>query len=127
MSQPLPPYDAIPAAWASLSPEVQTDLGCMLLEWTFASFVAGDVFAEENRYCNEAIRNDAARREHTLLNAFDEKIWALFPDLFGPDDGDPAWAWRDLNELGQIVGRRSIALEAARWALTAEQKRGGRR
>ena len=60
--RPPPPFDAIPAAWASLPPEVQAWMGCKLIEWVFADFVAGDAYAEHDKLCDQVVRDSADRR-----------------------------------------------------------------
>ena len=106
MSRPLPPYWAIPTAWAGLPPAVQAELGCALIEWTLAEFVFGDGCPDEYQYCTAEIRDEACERSQRVFGAIEGKVRGVLPDLFGPepcpaipDGGDPEWAWRDRDEL----------------------------
>lgn len=138
----LPPYDNIPQAWAALSPKVQADLGCALVEWVLADFVYGDGCPDEYQYCTDEIRGEACERESRLLNSLPASVRAELPDLFGPepgsafpDGGDPEWAWRDEGELLALAaefraeGRKSakrlrVVMERLRtFAVPAEPRR----
>lgn len=112
MNRPLPPYDAIPAAWAALTPEQQADIGCSLVEYCLAAFVGGDNFAECDHYGTEAMREDAGKRESALLNSFDRKMWALFPQFFGEEGCDPPWAWHDQAEFEERIRDREAKIAA---------------
>lgn len=89
------------AAWDRLSPEVQADLGVMLIEQVLASFVFGDLMPPEVTYCSREIREAACEREDAIFGTIYGRVWAALPEIFGPDDCDPPWAWRETGSVSE--------------------------
>lgn len=103
MNRQPPPFDAIPAAWASLPADAQANLGCMLIEYVFADFVSGEAYSAHDQYCTDGIRNEAAGRRDEVLNTMMPMVMDHLPDLFGGEEQDPPWAWRGTEEYDAAI------------------------
>lgn len=79
-------------AWRLLSPATQAEIGAAVIGMYLAQYVHGDDMAEADQFLDADLRNSACDVEHDLLNRLDDRLWALFPDLYGPDGEHPAWA-----------------------------------
>ncbi|GJE57353.1 hypothetical protein [Methylobacterium thuringiense] len=79
-------------AWHRLSPATQAEIGAAVIGMALAEYVYGDGMAEADQFLDDGLRSSAADVSHDLLNAIGPRLWALFPDLYGPDGDHPAWA-----------------------------------
>ncbi|MCJ2012650.1 hypothetical protein [Methylobacterium sp. J-076] len=88
MPLPFTPADA----WHLLSPTTQAEIGAAVIGMALAQYVHGDSMAEADCFHDDALRDAASEVEHDILNRMDDRLWTLFPDLYGPDGDHPAWA-----------------------------------
>lgn len=79
-------------AWHLLSPETQTEIGAAVIGMALADYVSGDMHDKADRFHDEALRGNCMTVRDEILGALDDRLWALFPDLYGPDGDHPAWA-----------------------------------
>ena len=79
-------------AWHMLSPATQAEIGAAAIGMALAQYVHGDSMAEADCFCDDALREAASEVEHDILNRMDDRLWTLFPDLYGPDGDHPRWA-----------------------------------
>ena len=79
-------------AWHRLSAATQAEIGAAVIGMYLAQYVHGDDMAKADRFHDDALRDAACDVEHDILNRLDDRLWALFPDLYGPDGDHPAWA-----------------------------------
>ncbi|KQT56105.1 hypothetical protein ASG52_24620 [Methylobacterium sp. Leaf456] len=79
-------------AWHLLSPATQAEIGAAVIGMALAEYVAGDGREDEDQFHDEELRGAAIDTQHDLLNAITPRLWALLPDLYGPDGDHPAWA-----------------------------------
>ncbi|SDO18308.1 hypothetical protein SAMN05216360_11612 [Methylobacterium phyllostachyos] len=79
-------------AWHLLSPETQAEIGTAVIGMELAQYVYGDGRADADQFKDDALRSAASDVAHDLLNRIDDRLWALLPDLYGPDGDHPAWA-----------------------------------
>jgi len=90
---PRMPLPFAPAeAWRLLSPATQAEIGAAVIGMHLAQYVHGDSVAEADCFLDGDLRDDASDVEHDILNRMDDRLWTLFPDLYGPDGDHPAWA-----------------------------------
>ena len=88
MPLPFTPADA----WHLLSPATQAEIGAAVIGVVLAEYVSGDMHGDADRFHDEALRGDAMDAGSDLLTRIEQRLWALFPDLYGPDGDHPAWA-----------------------------------
>ena len=87
------PLPVTPAqAWHLLSPATQAEIGAAVIGMVLAEYVSGDMHGDADRFHNEALRGDAMDVGSDLLTRIEQRLWVLFPDLYGPDGDHPAWA-----------------------------------
>lgn len=79
-------------AWHMLSSSTQAEIGGAVIGMILAQYVHGDGHNEADRFCDDALREAASEVEHDILNRMDDRLWALFPDLYGPHGDHPRWA-----------------------------------
>lgn len=79
-------------AWRLLSPETQVEIGAAVVGMVLADYVSGDMHAEADCFHDDALRGDCTDARDALLNRIGDRLWSLFPDLYGPDGDHPAWA-----------------------------------
>lgn len=79
-------------AWHLLSPATQAEIGAAVIGMHLAQYVHGDSMAEADCFRDEGLREAASDVEHDILNRMDDRLWTLFPDLYGPDGDHPRWA-----------------------------------
>lgn len=79
-------------AWARLSPATQAEIGAAVIGMHLAQYIHGDGFDVRDQFLDEELRGDACDVEHDILNRLDDRLWVLFPDLYGPNGDHPAWA-----------------------------------
>ncbi|UIY45769.1 hypothetical protein [Methylobacterium radiotolerans] len=79
-------------AWHMLSPATQVEIGAAVLGMALADYVSGDMHDEADHFHDDALRGDAMDVRDTLLNRISDRLWSLFPNLYGPDGDHPAWA-----------------------------------
>jgi hypothetical protein len=79
-------------AWHLLSPATQAEIGAAVIGMHLAQYVHGDSMAEADCFRDGDLREAASEVEHDILNRMDDRLWALFPDLYGPDGDHPRWA-----------------------------------
>lgn len=79
-------------AWRLLSPATQAEIGAAVIGMALAQYMHGDAMAEADQFHDDALREAASDVEHDILNRLDDRLWALLPDLYGPDGDHPQWA-----------------------------------
>lgn len=79
-------------AWRLLTPETQAEIGAAVIGMHLAQYVFGDGQADADHFLDGDLREAACEVEHDILNRMDDRLWALFPDLYGPDGDHPRWA-----------------------------------
>lgn len=79
-------------AWARLSPTTQAEIGAAVIGMALAEYIAGEDYADENRFLDADLRDDAWQVNHDLLNGITPRLWSLFPELYGPEGDHPRWA-----------------------------------
>lgn len=79
-------------AWRLLSPATQAEIGAAVIGMELAQYVYGDGRANADQFTDEALRSDASDVADAILNQMPDRLWALLPDLYGPDGDHPAWA-----------------------------------
>ncbi|WP_342167032.1 hypothetical protein [Methylobacterium sp. SD21] len=79
-------------AWHLLSPATQSEIGAAVIGMALAQYIHGDSMAEADCFRDDALREAASEVEHDILNRMDDRLWTLFPDLYGPDGDHPRWA-----------------------------------
>ena len=79
-------------AWHLLSPNTQAEIGAAVLGMALADYVSGDMHDEADHFHDDALRGDCMDARDTLLNRISDRLWSLFPDLYGPEGDHPAWA-----------------------------------
>ena len=79
-------------AWHLLSPATQAEIGAAVIGMHLAQYVHGDGMAEADCFRDGDLREAASEVEHDILNRMDDRLWTLFPDLYGPDGDHPRWA-----------------------------------
>lgn len=79
-------------AWRLLSPATQAEIGAAVIGMVLAEYVSGDMHGDADRFHDEALRGDAMDTGSDLLTRIEQRLWVLFPDLYGPDGDHPAWA-----------------------------------
>ncbi len=79
-------------AWHRLSPATQAEIGAAVIGMYLAQYIHGDGLAEADQFLDDDLRCRAADVEHDILNRMDDRLWTLFPELYGPDGDHPAWA-----------------------------------
>ena len=79
-------------AWHLLSPATQAEIGAAVIGMALAQYIHGDSMAEADCFRDDALREAASEVEHDILNQMDDRLWTLFPDLYGPDGDHPRWA-----------------------------------
>ncbi|GJD58367.1 hypothetical protein [Methylobacterium dankookense] len=79
-------------AWARLPVRVQAEIGAAVIGMALANYIAGDGLAEADQFLDEGLRIEAGDAAHAILNTMDNRLWSLFPDLYGPDGDHPRWA-----------------------------------
>lgn len=79
-------------AWKLLSPEAQAEIGAAIITMHLAQYIHGDGMADADQFHDEALRSQASDVADDLLNRMDDRLWSLFPDLYGPDGDHPRWA-----------------------------------
>lgn len=80
-------------AWHKLSPATQAEIGTAVLGMALAQYVYGDGRAEADQFTDEGLRSNASDVADDLLNRIDDRLWALLPDMYGPEGDHPAWAY----------------------------------
>ena len=92
-------------AWRLLSPATQAEIGAAVIGMELAQYVYGDGRADADQFTDEALRSDASDVSDAILNQMPDRLWALFPDLYGPDGDHPAWALAAgmVHPLGAIL------------------------
>lgn len=81
--------------WAALPAAKRDEIGATVLAWAFADFVSGAGHADEDKLCNEAVRDEATRDCDRLFPELLALVPAALPEVFGPEGEDPPWAWRE--------------------------------
>ena len=79
-------------AWHLLSPATQAEIGAAVLGMALADYVSGDMHDDADYFHDDALRGDCMDARDTLLNRISDRLWSLFPDLYGPEGDHPAWA-----------------------------------
>lgn len=79
-------------AWRLLSPETQAEIGAAAIGMALADYVSGDMHDEADHFHDDALRGDCMDVRDALLNRISDRLWSLFPDLYGPDGDHPVWA-----------------------------------
>ncbi|SDO59702.1 hypothetical protein SAMN05216360_12924 [Methylobacterium phyllostachyos] len=79
-------------AWHSLSPATQAEIGAAVIGMVLAEYVSGDMHGDADHFHDDALRGDAMDVGSDLLTRIEQRLWVLFPDLYGPDGDHPAWA-----------------------------------
>ena len=79
-------------AWHLLTPDTQAEIGAAVIGMHLAQYVFGDGHADADHFLDGDLREAACTVEHDILNRMDDRLWALFPDLYGPDGDHPRWA-----------------------------------
>ena len=79
-------------AWHLLSPATQAEIGAAVIGMVLAEYVSGDMHGEADHFHDDALRSDAMDTGSDLLTRIEQRLWVLFPDLYGPDGDHPAWA-----------------------------------
>ncbi|SFV14629.1 hypothetical protein SAMN02799631_05934, partial [Methylobacterium sp. 174MFSha1.1] len=79
-------------AWKLLTPEAQAEIGAAIITMHLAQYIHGDGMADADQFHDEALRGQASEVANDLLNQMDDRLWLLFPDLYGPEGDHPRWA-----------------------------------
>lgn len=79
-------------AWHLLSPATQAEIGTAVIGQALADYVSGDMHDEADCFHDDALRGDCMDARDALLNRISDRLWSLFPDLYGPEGDHPAWA-----------------------------------
>ena len=79
-------------AWKLLAPEVQTEIGAAIITMHLAEYIHGDGMGDADQFHDAALRDEASGVANDILNRMGGRLWALFPDLYGPDGDHPRWA-----------------------------------
>lgn len=79
-------------AWHLLSPATQAEIGAAVIGMALADYVSGHMHEEVDHFRDDALRSDCMAARDKTMNALDDRLWVLFPDLYGPEDDHPAWA-----------------------------------
>jgi len=79
-------------AWHLLSPATQAEIGAAVIGMALADYVSGDMHEEVDHFRDDALRSDCMTTRDETLTALDDRLWVLFPDLYGPEGDHPAWA-----------------------------------
>ena len=79
-------------AWVRLPPAAQAEIGAAVIGMALADYIAGDCFEEEDKFLDDGLRSDASDAFHSIFNAMPDRLWGLFPELYGPDGDHPRWA-----------------------------------
>lgn len=79
-------------AWHLLSPTTQAEIGAAVLGMALADYVSGDMHDAADHFHDAALREDCMEARDALLNRISDRLWSLFPDLYGPEGDHPAWA-----------------------------------
>ncbi|MCJ2085786.1 hypothetical protein MKK88_07225, partial [Methylobacterium sp. E-005] len=79
-------------AWHLLSPTTQAEIGAAAIGMVLAEYVSGDMHGDDDHFYDDALRGDAMDTGSDLLTRIEQRLWVLFPDLYGPDGDHPAWA-----------------------------------
>ena len=79
-------------AWRRLSPATQAEIGAAVIGMALAEYIAGDNHQAEDQFLDPDLRGAAYDTHDDLMNRLDKRLWALFPDLYGPDGDHPDWA-----------------------------------
>ena len=79
-------------AWHLLSPATQGEIGAAVIGMVLAEYVSGDMHGDTDRFHDDALRGDAMDTGSDLLTRIEQRLWVLFPDLYGPECDHPAWA-----------------------------------
>ncbi len=79
-------------AWKLLSPEVQAEIGAAIITMHLAQYIHGDGMADADQFHDDELRSQASNVADDLLNRMDDRLWSLFPDLYGPEGDHPRWA-----------------------------------
>lgn len=80
------------AAWRLLAPEVQAEIGAAIITMHLAEYIHGDGMADADQFHDEGLRDEASGVANDILNRMGDRLWSLFPDLYGPDGDHPRWA-----------------------------------
>ncbi|MCJ2063269.1 hypothetical protein MKK63_11160 [Methylobacterium sp. J-088] len=88
----LPLPFSLAEAWHLLSPATQAEIGAAVIGMVLAEYVSGDMHGGHDRFYDDALRDDAMSVGSDLLTRIEQRLWVLFPDLYGPDGDHPAWA-----------------------------------
>ncbi|WP_244276348.1 hypothetical protein [Methylobacterium indicum] len=79
-------------AWKLLAPEVQAEIGSAIITMHLADYIHGDGMADADQFHDVALRDEASGVANHILNRMGDRLWSLFPDLYGPDGDHPRWA-----------------------------------
>ncbi len=79
-------------AWHILSPEAQAEIGAAIITMHLAEYIHGDGMADADQFHDERLRDEASNVANDILNRMGNRLWSLFPDLYGPDGDHPRWA-----------------------------------
>ena len=79
-------------AWHLLSPEAQAEIGAAIITMHLAQYIHGDGRSDGDQFHDEGLRSQASNVADDLLNRMDDRLWSLFPDLYGPEGDHPRWA-----------------------------------
>ncbi|WP_267427630.1 hypothetical protein, partial [Methylobacterium sp. GC_Met_2] len=79
-------------AWHLLSPATQAEIGAAVIGMVLAEYVSGDMHGDADRFHDDTLRGEAMDTGSDLLTRIEQRLWVLFPDLYGPDGDHPAWA-----------------------------------
>ncbi|MDP4006887.1 hypothetical protein [Methylobacterium sp. NEAU K] len=79
-------------AWHLLSPATQAEIGAAVIGMALADYVSGDMHDAADHFHDDALRGDCMEARDALLNRISDRLWSLFPDLYGPDGDHPPWA-----------------------------------
>ena len=79
-------------AWHRLSSATQAEVGAAVIGMVLAEYVSGDMHGDEDHFYDDHLRGEAMDVGSDLLTRIEQRLWVLFPDLYGPDGGHPAWA-----------------------------------
>lgn len=98
-------------AWHLLSPATQAEIGAAVIGMHLAQYVYGDMMSEEDQFTDDELRSAASDVSDAILNQMDDRLWALFPDLYGPDGDHPAWALAAgmVHPLGTVLPKPEAA------------------
>ena len=79
-------------AWHLLFPATQAEIGAAVIGMALADYVPGDMHDETDHFRDDTLRGDCINTRDALLNLISDRLWSLFPDLYGPDGNHPAGA-----------------------------------